>query len=210
VNFSEAIDIKETHGHFKWPMALGIKIHNDKIGEYCDFGKTGTVKERMRGELFSRAFVSGIIRYRIPDSHRSKLLPHSKHVGLQWYVLKERIPTINVVRMLVSLSIRGKAPIETIYGRSYTQLCRRPTYELCSRFGGAWSFPFLVGNRRSSLKTVLNSRKGRLVIGHLHNSCNKVAEHQYMQHTQKVVRIPEQDPKIEASSSFPIGGCGPR
>jgi len=155
-----------------WPLQCGIPIY--QVGTTVT--TPAELRLRMRSMKYARAFVSGVIAVR--SSFPGSLGESVSRLRRGWYCLKQysfSYMNPSLVRHLVKVAIETPGQVLSIYGASYAQLCRHPTKTFISRMGEAWMFPFIGSNPKQSLSTVVNCRKGRILLRHLQETANLVS-----------------------------------
>jgi len=100
-----------------------------------------SVKKRLTSMKCKQAFVSGLIAVRsLPPGHGKSMF---RAIGSGWYKLKG-VPSNSIVESLCGIAKRNPGRIRTIFGKSFTELCRNPTYDFSIRIGAGWKAPIVL------------------------------------------------------------------
>lgn len=99
------------------------------------------MKKRLESIKCKQAFVSGILAVRgVPTGHGKSMY---RYLGSGWYKLKG-VPSNSLCESLCGIAKRNPNRIRTIFGKTFTELCRNPTYAFSIRIGPGWKAPIVL------------------------------------------------------------------
>lgn len=147
-------------------LPLGIRPSGQALPGTVDTAPdTLSQRERARHIKYARAFVSGIVTMRLTEKERKHLKGAVYRYGQGQFMAKpELLARSDYVRYIVSAAIRSPSRFVTIYGASYKQLIRAPTFEFNSRMGPAYAISMMVmsGSTVASLTSKGTKVRGAL------------------------------------------------